>query len=160
MAMGKEIAPARIDILRADPRAPASVALIEELDRHLVALYPAESNHLMDLEALAAPEVEFFIAQVDGAAVGCGAIKRFRDYAEVKRVFVAPRARGLGVARRIIRALQAAASASGLRVLRLETGIHQPDALALFESAGFTRRERFGDYPANDPYSVFMELNL
>jgi putative acetyltransferase len=150
----------RVLIERADPRAPMSVALIRELDAHLGTLYPAESNHLMDLEALAAPEVDFFIAQVDGAAVGCGAIKRFAEYAEVKRVFVAPRARGLGVARQIIQALENAARSAGIDALRLETGIYQPEALALFERAGFARRGAFGDYPADDPYSVFMERRL
>jgi putative acetyltransferase len=158
--VGKDLDKAHVAIERADPRLPACVTLIEELDRHLIALYPAESNHLMDLDALAAPDVEFFAARVDADVVGCGAIKRFDDYAEIKRVFVAPRARGLGVARRIIQVLENAARAAGLGTLRLETGILQPEALALFESAGFVRRGSFGGYPADDPYSVFMERRL
>jgi putative acetyltransferase len=158
--MGKNVSQSRVSIERADPRAPTSIALIQELDEHLGKLYPAESNHLMDLEALAAPEVEFFTAQVDGAVVGCGAIKRFADYAEVKRVFVSPRARGLGLARQIIKSLESAARSAGIDTLRLETGIYQPEALALFESAGFVRRGSFGDYPADDPYSVFMERRV
>jgi len=150
----------RIIIERADPHLPACVALVQELDRHLNALYPAESNHLMDIGALAAPNVQFFMAQVDGDAVGCGAIKFFDGYAEVKRVFVAPRARGLGVARQIIGTLESAALSAGLHTMRLETGIHQPDALALFESVGFVRRGSYGDYPSDEPLSVFMERRL
>jgi len=158
--MGKDMNQADVIVERADPRLSACVALIEELDRHLIALYPAESNHLMDLDALAAPDVEFFTARAEGDVVGCGAIKCFPDYAEIKRVFVAPRARGLGVARRIIEALERAALAAGLDTLRLETGTRQPEALALFESAGFALRGSFGNYPADDPYSVFMERRL
>lgn len=150
----------KIVIAQADPRSPPSVALIEELDRHLNKLYPAESNHLMDIEALCAPDVRFFTAHMNGDAVGCGAIKIFAGYAEVKRVYVSSGARGHGVAIRIIEALEQATRESGLTLMRLETGIHQPDALALFEKMGFARTSRFGGYPGDDPYSVFMERKL
>jgi putative acetyltransferase len=134
--------------------------LIEDLDRHLNQLYPAESNHLMDLDALCAPDVRFFVADVGGESVGCGAVKQFAGYTEIKRVYVAPRARGLGIAMRIVEALEAATRAAGRSIMRLETGIYQPDAIALFEKAGFTRCSSFGDYPKDDPYSVFMERQL
>jgi putative acetyltransferase len=149
-----------IIITEVNPRSPPTLALIEELDRHLSQLYPAESNYLMDLNALCAPDVRFFAAQVDGETLGCGAIKRFSDYTEVKRVYVAPRARGLGVAKQLIKVLEKATQDAGLRIMRLETGIYQPDALALFEKAGFTRISSFGGYPKDDPYSVFMEHKL
>ena len=150
----------KIIISQTDPRSPPSIALIEELDRHLNRLYPAESNHLMDLNALCAPDVRFFVANVDGESLGCGALKEFAGYTEVKRVYVAPRARGLGMAKRIIEVLEAATRAAGLSLMRLETGIYQPDAIALFEKAGFVRCSSFGDYPKDDPYSVFMERKL
>jgi putative acetyltransferase len=151
---------ADITVSLSDPRSPSSIALIEELDGHLNGLYPAESNHLMDLRALCAPDVQFFVADMGGQSVGCGAIKRFAGYTEVKRVYVAPRARGLGIAKRIIETLEAATRAAGVPIMRLETGIYQPDAIALFEKAGFIRCSRFGDYPEGDPYSVFMERRL
>jgi putative acetyltransferase len=150
----------RIIITQVDPRSPPTLALIEELDRHLGQLYPAESNYLMDLDALCAPDVRFFAAQVNGEILGCGAIKQYSDYTEVKRVFVSPRARGLGVAKRLIEALEKATRDAGLGIMRLETGIFQPDALALFEKVGFTRISSFGNYPKDDPYSVFMEYRL
>jgi putative acetyltransferase len=149
-----------ITISQTDPRSPTSIALIEELDRHLNQLYPAESNHLMDLNALCAPDVRFFVAVVAGESLGCGAVKQFAGYTEVKRVYVVPRARGLGMAKRIIEVLEAATRAAGLSIMRLETGIYQPDAIALFEKVGFARRPSFGDYPKDDPYSVFMEKTL
>jgi putative acetyltransferase len=151
---------AKITIAQSDPRSLPSVALIEELDRHLNGLYPAESNHLMDLAALCAPDVRFFVANVGVESVGCGAIKQFAGYTEVKRVYVAPRARGLGIAKRIIEVLEAATRAAGVSLMRLETGIYQPDAIAVFEKVGFARCSRFGDYPEDDPYSVFMERKL
>jgi putative acetyltransferase len=150
----------RIIVNQVDPRSPPTLALIEELDRHLSQLYPAESNYLMDLDALCAPDVRFFAAQVDGETLGCGAIKKFSDYTEVKRVYVSRRARGLGVAKHLIKALEEATRDAGLRIMRLETGIYQPDALALFEKVGFTRISSFGGYPQDDPYSVFMERKL
>jgi putative acetyltransferase len=150
----------RIAVTQVDPRSPLTVALIEELDRYMNQLYPADSNHLMDLDALCAPDVRFFAAQVDGETVGCAAVKQFRDYTEVKRVYISPRARGLGVAKRLIEALEKATRDAGLKIMRLETGIYQPEALALFERLGFTRTSSFGGYPKDDPYSVFMERKL
>jgi putative acetyltransferase len=143
-----------------DPRTPEVSALIHELDRYMIALYPAESNHLVDVEVLARPNVRFFAAKARDAFQGCGAIMIHGDYAEVKRVFVSPTARGLGVGRLILEKLEQAAQKEGLTVLRLETGTLQPEALKMFEAFGFTRRGAFGDYPTNDPYSVFMEKRI
>ena len=149
---------ATISIERVDPRRPEIAAMIRELDRYMGGLYPVESNHLVDIETLAKPNVHFFAALVDGAYRGCGAIMiHAGGYAEVKRVFVSPQARGLGLGRRIIEKLAETTRAEGLRLMRLETGTLQPEALGLFEASGFARRGPFGDYPTDDPYSVFME---
>jgi len=150
----------KITVTQVNPRLPSIVMLIEELDRHLGQLYPAESNYLMDLDALSAPDVRFFAANEGDDVLGCGAIKLFDEYAEVKRVYVTARARGRGVAMRILRALEDATRDAGLRVMRLETGVFQPDAIALFEKVEFRRCSSFGDYPKSDPYSVFMERHL
>ena len=87
---------AAIEIVLADPRTPAIAALVRELEQYMIALYPAESNHLVDIETLAAPDVRFFAARAGGEPLGCGAIMLKEAYAEVKRIFVSPRARGLG----------------------------------------------------------------
>jgi putative acetyltransferase len=124
-------------------------------------LYPAESIHLVDVETLAGPEVQFFAARLDGKYCGCGAIMiRGEAYAEVKRIFVAPEARGHGIGRRILERLANATQDAGLDLMRLETGTLQPEALSLFEAMGFTRRDPFGDYPVDDPFSVFMERKI
>ena len=152
-----------ITITRVDPRNAEITALVHELDRYMQGLYPAESNHLVDVETLARPDVHFFSVAVDGLPRGCGAIMlRAEDggYAEVKRIFVSPAARGLGLGHKIIAHLEATARAEGLSLMRLETGPYQPEALSLFAAAGFVKRGHFGDYPADDPLSVFMEKRL
>ncbi len=149
-----------IVIERADPRAPDLRRLIEDLDRYQVSLYPAESNHLIDIETLARPEMRFFSAAVDGEILGCGGIWLHEDYAEVKRVYVHPKARGLGLARKIMAVLEDEARAAGHMVARLETGTRQPEALGLYRALGYADRGPFGDYPTQDPLSVFMEKRL
>jgi putative acetyltransferase len=70
-----------------------------------------------------------------------------------------PKARGLGVSKLVLAALEARAGCEGVRTLRLETGVANLAALGLYARAGFERRDPFGDYSA-DPLSVFMEKNL
>jgi putative acetyltransferase len=131
---------ADLRIAPADPGEPAIRDLIAELDALMHGLYPAESNHLLDVDALRKPNVRFFAAQLAGDVVGCGAYLACSDYAEIKRMFVAPRCRGLGIARRMLATLEADAVAAGLPFARLETGIHQPEALSLYERAGYSYR--------------------
>ena len=142
------------------PRQEDVARLIAELDAYQAALYPAESNHLVPIEGLAAPDVRFFVARGAGEALGCGALRiDAAGYGEVKRMFVAPRARGLSLGRRLLERIEAEARREGLACLRLETGIHQPEALGLYRAVGFVERGPFGDY-GPDPLSVFMEKPL
>jgi putative acetyltransferase len=143
-----------------DPRWPDVTGLVRELDRMFEGLYPAESNHLLDIETLARPEIRFFVLRRDGNAIGCGALWIREDYGEVKRVYVKPAARGVKLGHLIIRKIEEEARALQLPLLRLETGIYQPEALRLFASAGFSICGAFGDYPADDPNSVFMEKRI
>ena len=133
--------------------------LIAEADAYATALYPPDSNHLVSAEDLQAEGVRFFVARADGVAVGCGALRRNGTQGEVKRMFVLERARGLGVGRAILTALEAAALADGVIVLRLETGTRNNEALGLYRRSGYVERGPFGGYAA-DPVSVFMEKVL
>jgi putative acetyltransferase len=148
-------------VIRAgDPASSAARDLIGRLDSFLAGLYPAESNHLTPVEALRRPTATFLTASVDGEVAGCGAfVNQGGEYAEIKRMFVLPEFRGLKLGRRILEELENRARASGLRLAHLETGIHQSEALLLFEKAGYQRRGPFGDY-SEDPLSVFMEKKL
>ncbi len=138
--------------------AQADVAeLIGELDRYLSALYEPQHNHLLDVDSLNQPNVLFAVARdVDGAVMGCGAVVSTPPFGELKRMMVRPRYRKRGVAKAVMSLLERAAAQAGCRLLRLETGIHQSEALALYERSGFERCARFADY-ADDPMSVFMQ---
>jgi putative acetyltransferase len=135
------------------------VCLVLALDRQMQALYPAESNHLLDLASLSGPKVRFYVARLEGLAVGCGAVVLRDGFAEVKRMYVSPDVRGRGLGRRLFEALIAAARAEGMALVRLETGILSAEALALYRSMGFVERGPFGEYRP-DPLSVFMERRL
>ncbi|MFL6632856.1 MAG: GNAT family N-acetyltransferase [Massilia sp.] len=142
------------------PDQPEVRDMLARLDAYCAALYPAESNHLLDIASLMQGDVLFLVARdVDGAAVGCAALVNKQDYGEVKRMFVDERSRGLGTGRKLLEHLVMFARMSGLSVLRLETGIHQPEAISLYERMGFERRPPFGDY-RDDPLSLFMEMRL
>jgi len=82
-----------------------------------------------------------------GAAVGCGALRSLGNgVAEVKRMYVAPAARGRGAARAVLAELEQAARERGWTTLRLETGPRQPEAVGLYLSAGYRSIPAFGGY--------------
>ena len=136
---------------------PEARELIAELDSYLGTLYPPERNYLLDVESLCSPEVMFFLARCNGAAAGCGAVRRLdANAAEIKRMFVRPQFRGLGIGRSVLVALEEQARRLGVHVLFLETGIEQPEALTLYAHRGYRRRAPYGKY-RDDPSSVFME---
>lgn len=141
------------------PQAPDVQSLIEALDRYQAPLYPPESNHLLSLESLCAPDIRFFVARRQAQALGCAALRVFSDYGEIKRMFVAPEARGQRLGVQLLAALVTCARRESLLRLRLETGIYQHEALRLYRVAGFRECEPFGEYRP-DPLSIFMELEL
>jgi putative acetyltransferase len=147
-------------VQRGDPALPEVYKLIEQLDHYLTHLYRAESNHLLSLESLQQPNVTFITISIDNVIVACGAlVKQDEDYAEIKRMFVLPEFRGLKIGRRLLDELESCARASGLKLIRLETGISQPEALGLYEKAGYQYCDPFGNY-IEDPLSIFMEKKL
>jgi putative acetyltransferase len=142
------------------PDQPDVLALIEAADAYANALYPPESNHLLDIASLSTPAITFLVVRDGAEAVGCGAILRDpRGWGEVKRMYVRPDQRGKGVGNCVLAEVETLARASRLSLLRLETGIHNTEALALYRRAGFAECAAFGDY-APDPLSVFMEKRL
>jgi putative acetyltransferase len=139
-------------------------ALIAELDRTLAAEYTPDQRHGLALEAIFQPHIRFFLARLDGAAVGCGGVALFADFAEVKRMYVRDAVRGRGVAQALLTRIETTAREAGLSLLRLETGERQPAALKFYARAGFRPCAAFGDYTAMPPQaiatSVFMEKRL
>jgi putative acetyltransferase len=146
-----------IEIRRADPR--DYVSFLQASDDYAASLYPAESNHMLDVETLLRPQMNFFGVLVDGAVKGCGGFWAHVNYVEIKRVWVDPSARGLGLSRTLMTVLEDEARAKGFKIAQLETGISQPEALGLYRALGYVERGPFGDYKL-DPLSVFMEKAL
>lgn len=138
--------------------------MIRESDRHYAKLYPADQNHLLDIDDLLEPGVTFLVARCDNVLAGFGALAERSDeeegtYGEIKRMYVSPAVRGLGIGRQLLNALEDLARSKGIVKLLLETGIKQPEAVALYESVGFEIRGPFGGYP-DKGMSVFYEKTL
>ncbi|MDO6586028.1 GNAT family N-acetyltransferase [Salipiger sp. 1_MG-2023] len=138
------------------PRDPRAAALLAESHALMDSLFPPEANAYLDIEALCDPSVTFYGAVEGGELLGCAALARKDGYGEVKSMFVAPVARGIGVARRLLEHLEAAAEREGLHLLRLETGDKLAAAVSLYERYGYKRREPFGGYQTNGS-SLFYE---
>jgi len=134
--------------------------LIGELEDILAAEYPPENRHGLPLEAIFQPHVRFFVATRADAPVGCGGVALFDGFAEVKRMYVRPAARGQGIAQAILARLEAETSAANLPVLRLETGDKQTDALRLYRRYGFTDCAPFGDYAALPRHTIAASIFL
>ena len=140
------------------------VELLAELDAELSGPYSADQRHALSVEKLFQPDVRFFVARLEGAAVACGGIGFYDGYAELKRMYSRPSVRGRGVAKAILHRLEAEARAVGALLLRIETGLYQEEALRFYEGAGFRRCGAFGLYakmPARAiETSLFYEKSL
>ncbi|MFE7529560.1 GNAT family N-acetyltransferase [Kitasatospora sp. NPDC057542] len=133
-----------LTITQAAPDDPRVLQLVRDLDADLTARYPDEPGtggaHLH-------PDIRFLLAEADGRPVGCCAIQPFPDgAAELTRLYVTPDARGHGIATRLLAEAERTAAALGHPEIRLEAGVHQPEAIALYTRAGYT------PIPNNPPY--------
>jgi putative acetyltransferase len=133
---------------------PDVTALIRAAERELAERYPHEAPSPVD------PLARFVIAYMRGVAAGCGGLVTVSPgVGEIKRMWVRPEHRRAGVGRRILSALERQAQRLGLTVVILETGLRQPEAIGLYEGAGFTRTEPYGEYIGN-PSSVCYEKKI
>ena len=106
------------------------------------------------------PDGAFLVGYVDGKPVACGGVCRYDERAaEIRRMYVAPAARGRGLARQLLGALEEEARALGYTAVRLETGERQPEAIGLYSAAGYGRIPRYGPY-VDDERSVCFEKRL
>jgi putative acetyltransferase len=150
-----------ISIVQEQPDAVDAVQLINELETHLDAFgYPSESRHGYSIDKLLREGVVFFVLRHEGVPAACGGIQLFgTEYGEVKRMYVRPQYRGLGLGKQILAHLAGYARSRQVEILRLETGIHQTEAIGLYERFGFQRRRPFGEYQ-EDPLSVYFEKRI
>jgi putative acetyltransferase len=133
-----------IRVRPADSFDPACAALLAESPALMRSLFAQDDMHVLGPDALASPNVRFLAAGADGRVVGISEIALFDGYAEVKSMFTDPRARGLGVADAVLRALIDGAEAEGRTALRLETGRDLDAVLSLYARHGFVPRGPIG----------------
>jgi GNAT superfamily N-acetyltransferase len=133
---------------------PDAALLVEEVQEEYVARYGGRDATPLDAAVFEPPSGAFYVGYLDGVPVATGAW-RFRPdvtrlgslrAAEVKRMYVSARARRLGLARRVLAHLEAQARAAGADTMILETGLPQPEAIALYTAAGYEPVEPFGHY--------------
>jgi len=137
-----------------------AVALIDELEAHLSSLYPIESRHGFSVDKLIAEGVAFFVLRYDESPAGCGGIKLFgTEYGELKRMYIRPQFRGLGLGKLMLNHLADHARGHGVRLLRLEAGSHQHEAIGLYEAMGFRRVAPFPPY-REDTLSCCYEMRI
>ncbi|MEV4163579.1 GNAT family N-acetyltransferase [Nonomuraea dietziae] len=116
-------------------------ALLEAAFAELVARYGPEGRSGVD------PAARFLVAVDEGRPIACAALQQVDDRTgEVKRMYVLPSHRGRGAARALLKALETLGAELGHTRLRLTTGIRQPEAIALYESAGYTPIPAYGKY--------------
>ena len=126
-------------------------AYFQELEARFERGFDASADNSAPAGAMTPPSGLFVIARLDGEAVGCGGFKRVgKTTGEIKRVWTAPSARGLGIARRVVRTLEAAAREVGLKTLRLDTNRALTEAHALYRKEGYREIARFDDNPYAD----------
>lgn len=149
-----------IEINFETPLQPKIMELVEQSNAYMASLYPATSNHLVDLNTLTGEHVAFWVARVDGEIQGCCALVEAGDgTGEIKRMFVDSAVRGLGLGKKLLTAVIEHGRSRGLSHIRLETGISQPEAIGLYRKAGFEEIVAFAPYHP-DALSMFMEKPL
>jgi GNAT superfamily N-acetyltransferase len=153
-----------VKVAQARPDSADAVALITELDGYLCPLYPKWNQSGLSPDRLVREGVAFFIVYVDGAPAGCGCIKPDEGIGgsgELKRMYVRPRYRGQGLGRLMLDHLESFARQHGITILRLETGVYQPEAMRLYERMGYRPIPPFPPYDVcTGTLSRFYEKRL
>src|SRR6266850_1191955 len=154
----------RSDVIvqRADILSSTARDLILALNAELSGRYPEQGacHFRLDAHEVAEGRGAFMVAYRSQKPIGCGAVRRIEESTgELKRMYVCLEERCRGVGRAILDALEAEARKLGISKLLLETGIRNPEAIALYERAGFSHIPPFGEY-IGSPVSVFMAKEL
>jgi putative acetyltransferase len=150
---------ARETILASD-----TIEMVMELDAYCRSLYAADCCYGFKPHQLEVPNIYFFVVRENGYPIACAGIMLCGDspeerYTEVKRMYVRPQGRGKGIAKLLLNKLESQSRELGYSIIRLETGIHQVEAIQLYETVGYVRREVFGNYRVSD-VNLFYEKPL
>jgi GNAT superfamily N-acetyltransferase len=139
-----------IEFRREPASSPAACALLSAMENEMVALYsmPGMPTSASAAELEPANGGAYVVGWEEGRAVAGGALKRLEPgVAEIKRMYVMPDARGRGLARRLLAAIEDTARELGYERVRLDTGASQPHARALYESSGYGDIPDYNDNP-------------
>jgi putative acetyltransferase len=145
-----------------DPRSPEAQELLNAFVEEVRHRYEAPPSDVGDFDPVlvSAPKSAFLVARVEGRAVGCGALVPMEDdIVEIKRMFVHPRERGHGIAKKILDRLQSLAQEFDYDRIRLETGTKQPESIALYGKSGFYRVPNFPPFE-NDHTAICFEKRI
>jgi putative acetyltransferase len=154
------MSPNDLVLVEVDPSVPEAAELIAALDRDLGGRYPGLPIHGIDAANFREAGGVFLVVRLADVAVACGALRPLEDGAvEVKRMYVRDGYRGRGFGRAMLGALEQIAARRGYRTIRLETGGSQPEAIALYKSAGYRTIPCYGAH-ATDPRSRCFEKSL
>lgn len=148
---------------------PDVVALTDEVQAHYTELYGGTDTSAVEIADFEAPTGHFLVGYVDGVPIAMGGWRRLGERpglpspnaAEIKRMYVAPSARGQGLSRVLLAELEASARDAGVDWLVLETGQPQTSAVALYLSSGYTEVDGtpYGHY-LHEPVSVHLGKSL
>jgi GNAT superfamily N-acetyltransferase len=145
---------ARLRAVRYDD--PVAVLLVERVQQEYVQRYGGPDEAVVDPAEFVPPAGLFLVAEVDGVPAGSGAWRSLGDgLAEIKRMYVEPAFRRRGLAQVVLGALERTAAAAGHASVVLNSGARQPEALALYEQAGYDVVPGYGIY-ACAPGAVFL----
>ena len=149
-----------MEIRRVAPHGDEGRALIAAAVAELAERYEGAQDPAVDLDDLVPPRGAFLVAWFDGEPVACGGLRVVSPgVGEIKRMFVASTVRRRGVGRALLAGLEDAARDLGWRALRLETGLRQPEAIALYQDTGYERIPDYGHW-AGEPLTVCFEKRL
>jgi GNAT superfamily N-acetyltransferase len=138
---------------------PDAVTLTEEVQQEYIRRYGGRDKTPVDPDEFAPPKGLFLVGYHDDKPVTCGGWRAHGEEAEIKRMYVRSSARGAGFARAVLAALERTARQAGHRRMILETGLEQPEAIALYRSAGYADAPAFGYY-ACTPLSIHLGKDL
>lgn len=135
----------------ADPRAVRClVAYATELDLRFDTGFDPDQSRAVAFDEVRPPAGRFLLATRDGRPLGCAGLKLHDGWGEIKRMWVDPAARRLGLARRLLAEVEAHAAAAGVGTVRLDTNAHLTEAIALYRSAGYEEVAAYNDEPYAD----------
>ncbi len=152
--------PAKIAVKLVDPFSDDAALLRNRMGAELFERYQAKGVDPLLPTVFSRPTGAFLVVSLSGLPVGCGAYRVLEaEVAEIRSMYVLPDYRRLGFASRLLAELELCISIDDFKVIRLETGTLQPEAISLYESSGYSRIQSYGIHKTN-PRSICFEKNL